>query len=427
MSHFKCCKTKEFTNFICVYCLGVFHPSCFERKYYKVIQGNKVYCSTKCEEQDKNRNEKLMSQLEQKDRILRKKTEDYEKLEIDSERTIDELKELINELKNELREKENHYGRERRRTLDFEDEVFRNEEKFESDLKEKCAVINDLNHQMAELKNRNKILVENSINDLNKITVMEKQMDEWNIQNNEIMKRLEDMKEENIKLRKHIEELTATQEENIKLREHFTELKTIQINSNTGKPSGSNISSKNSSELTERECTGSLNQKRKILVVGDEDAKGMITLLKTFTDYKYDIHLIYERKPLITETVNNISVCAKKFGKEDFILFLWSANFSIQGRGIDGNLISKLTSSCQETNLILIGPPFHRERPILNRFIEEDCWTLSMLVAGTKKETHHFVPMPIITGHNGLLSYDQKENLIRHLTNNLIKKQFFRA
>lgn len=50
--------------------------------------------------QGKNRNDKLLSQLEEKDRILETKTEDYKKLRIVIAKTIHELKEEIIKMKN---------------------------------------------------------------------------------------------------------------------------------------------------------------------------------------------------------------------------------------------------------------------------------------------------------------------------------------
>lgn len=68
----------------------------------------------------------------------------------------------INRLKNDFREKEEHYHRERRRTRDFENEVFRNEEGFETDLKTKMAQIAALKGQIADLYKKLYILEENS-------------------------------------------------------------------------------------------------------------------------------------------------------------------------------------------------------------------------------------------------------------------------
>jgi hypothetical protein len=46
---FKCCRNKDFANFICIVCCNVFHPSCIERLPNVVkLGGFKIFCSLEC-------------------------------------------------------------------------------------------------------------------------------------------------------------------------------------------------------------------------------------------------------------------------------------------------------------------------------------------------------------------------------------------
>lgn len=50
MAHFKCCK-KNFANFCCIECLGVFHPTCLERKKGHIkLADYRILCSSECRE-----------------------------------------------------------------------------------------------------------------------------------------------------------------------------------------------------------------------------------------------------------------------------------------------------------------------------------------------------------------------------------------
>lgn len=52
---FKCCQNKNFSNYCCVSCLNIFHPSCLERKTeWKIVDGYKIYCSEQCKTEKEN-------------------------------------------------------------------------------------------------------------------------------------------------------------------------------------------------------------------------------------------------------------------------------------------------------------------------------------------------------------------------------------
>lgn len=411
MPFFKCCKNKEFSNLFCIVCHNVFHPSCLERKGYKLLQDYKVYCSTKCQELYMNTNtDSLLKQLNDKTIQLRKKTEDMENIEMENETIIEKMKTEIDTLKKELREREIYYNREKRRTLDFEDEVFRNEESFVSDINEKNCEISQLKQQLFELKKANNILEDNLNDDLEKMKSLEETIIVLNKKNDATIKSLNTIEKEKNELLKHI-----------------NELQNLKINCKKNAPDVSNMAiASNSTEIEVCVDSSELHlSTKKILILGDENVKGFMRLLKIYTDYEYNIHSNCSRRATLREMVDFVLLLAKKFSKNDYIIFFWSANYSLQGKGVDCNLIKKMIAACQLTNLILLGTPFIEYRPILNRFVEEDCWTLSMLVAEMNLATVHFFPSPVYT-KNGLLSYEHKVNIVRHLTNNMIHTTLFR-
>ena len=80
---FKCCQNKTFSNFCCIVCLNIFHPSCLERKPdWKQVEGYKIFCSLQCENLGDSLKQmtKLRKELDSKNKeleILKHKYADY--------------------------------------------------------------------------------------------------------------------------------------------------------------------------------------------------------------------------------------------------------------------------------------------------------------------------------------------------------------
>lgn len=409
MSNYKCCKNKEFSNLVCVSCHGIFHPSCLERKNYKPIHGYKVYCSKKCEDSDKD--DKLHKDLEKKDKLLKAKTEALEKLELEYEKNIVELQNEISLLEKDKREREEHYKKERRRTLDFEDEVFQNEESFAKELKVKVDEIYELNKTLAELHSKKQILEDNVQGYLAEIINFQKKMDELCKLNSEMREKVRLSEKENIDLKNQIADLCRN----------------ISPCDEKGVTSEKTQDKDVMTTTTEQQTRRNRN---KILLIGDENVKGMINLLKTHTKYSFDINSHHLKINSLDDLLNNCLRYAKKFTENDYIITLLSPKISLQGKGVNCTSLRKLISACSTTNLIIIAPPFCKDRPVLNRFIEEDNMTIGVMMAAMKINRNYYFSMAL-TSDNGFISYDQKTSLVRNICLNILNKKpenhFFRA
>ncbi|CAG9772424.1 unnamed protein product [Ceutorhynchus assimilis] len=155
----KCCKKKDVNSFCCKSCLGVFHPSCMERyKSVRVIYRNTIYCSEECAEKD----------------LL------IEKAETDREKQFQEMNQEILELKQELRAKQLHIKRMERRTQDFENDIFEDEQRS-------IEKINELNDSMNKLKlDIVKLNEENNVFASEKV-IMQEELNKANKQYQELM------------------------------------------------------------------------------------------------------------------------------------------------------------------------------------------------------------------------------------------------
>lgn len=100
--NFKCCKNKDFSNFICVACNSVFHPSCMERMTDIVkVSGFRILCSESCQ-----------NIFNEKDHME------------------DEKSEKIDALVKELKEKDTYIKRLKRNSQTFENDVTEAEKSF---------------------------------------------------------------------------------------------------------------------------------------------------------------------------------------------------------------------------------------------------------------------------------------------------------
>lgn len=408
MAFFKCCKNKEFSNYICVHCQGVFHPSCLERKSYKVLNGYKVYCSSKCEELNKNINEtsdRLLRELEKKDKLLSDKTEALENLEVEKDNDIDELRSEISALRQELREKEEYFKKERRRTLDFEDDVFRNEESLHAEISSKTDKLSELNNKMLELKDRNVSLEKSKHDEYIKLKSLEEEMASLDKNNKVLLDSLRRLEDENNILKIQIEELKS-------------ELASVTADARTKNTEDQNTQV-NAPQNTNHVQAQNLREKmKKILVMGNNNVKGLITLLKQHTSHEYDINS--HHADTWKELSKLSSLFANKFNKNDYVIIFGSSSDAVRGNRLDTNLIRNVIEVFAETNLIIIAAALHHNRPVLNRLIEDHSLSTSIIVSEMKSNTTHFLPLPLFA-HRGLLTYDQKVALISKLCHTIIQ------
>ncbi|KAG5892576.1 hypothetical protein JTB14_036785 [Gonioctena quinquepunctata] len=127
---FKCCK-KDFGNLFCITCCDIFHPSCLDRKTkYKELGSFKIYCSQNCELKDAERKQdadKLVNDIKKLKNDVSQRDETINKLEYEKDEKITELMKRIDELEKDTKEREAAYIRARKKTQDFEDEVYETE------------------------------------------------------------------------------------------------------------------------------------------------------------------------------------------------------------------------------------------------------------------------------------------------------------
>lgn len=396
---FRCCKSKEFNNYVCVICHNVFHPSCIDRvKDYKLVKGYKIYCSAKCSQTEKNE-EKLIKELEKRDRILREKNEDLDKLQDELERVTVESMRHINDLKKELEEKEAHYKREKRRTQDFTDEVYCNEETLTRELNDKNEKIVKLTNQVEVINEKNRILEQNVEEQESKMQELANKLKEFDDLNKEMVNSIKLFEAENRRLENEL----------VKMR---TQVKTFSDNTP--------ISAKDIVDQLEINVNMPKNHKKKqLLVVGDNNVKGVLTLLKDKTNYEFDINCQRLWRPSMEEIISKGVKCSTNFDKSDFVIIICSPWDAKKGKILHKSSLLELKNIGNRTNLIIIGAPLQRHKHILNFIIEEQNLKLSTIAARDSTDGPVFVPLAVVT-NGGILDDAQKENIMEYITKFLL-------
>lgn len=191
---FKCCKNKEFSNYCCIACNAIFHPSCLDRIQAEKIGGYRIYCSDKCK-----------SNATEKEVMVQRLTEETKK-----------LREVI-------REKENHIVRIHRNSQIFELDVSEAESNYESQLETLNKKIRSLVDEKDELEAQNQKCLMEFQNETKMKNKLSNDLIDLNKQNKSLLASIGALGKENVKFKCDIKIL-----ENVikKLKDEKDELET---------------------------------------------------------------------------------------------------------------------------------------------------------------------------------------------------------
>lgn len=146
--NFKCCK-KDFNSYCCKNCLGIFHESCLGKKKNVLhLGGHQILCSKSCQEKSNDFTASVKAKLREQVNSLQ-----IEIAEI-TDKSDTQISLLENELalkNSELNDKDAYILRMRRNTKDFEDEVFEQEQNFQSTIDTQKRQIEELKLEIDRL------------------------------------------------------------------------------------------------------------------------------------------------------------------------------------------------------------------------------------------------------------------------------------
>lgn len=368
---FKCCKNKVNNNWICAVCKNIFHPSCLKRGgNVQVLEQNLILCSEDC--QDKA---------------------DAEEVSV-----VDTLQKLLKDCREEIRHKDEHIKRLNRKSVVFEENATEMEANLLAELRTCRLKIGELQKQaeeQSELLNvlQNVVLVnaetqtprvhQNSVNTQTKVKTRthsiqtdvddfhEKLIEFKNLTDtlqNEILSKSEkinsleqDFGEMEDLNRSMVASIRTLEAENHAYYIEISRLRGLSRECSDGRASLFIDVSTDLPPEDNNVCSGLKNGKkvsttvRKIFILGDQTVNNLNKSLQRNLGDNFQIQSFVKSNALFTQAIQNLSELTRGFGKDDFVIVGCGSNDLAAGKYPRMNLIKKVISDCENTNLIFLS------------------------------------------------------------------------
>lgn len=319
---YKCCK-KPLVNYICIQCSSIIHRSCIGKlKDVKKIEMNKIICCG-----DTN------NQLSRKD--------DHSCESDDLEQTIHELAQE-SEMKNRFIEK---MKKEHKLLLD---EATRNETELNNIIEDQSKIIASLEKRVLEL---NAKTLDKNINFTNSSTQTHGPMD------NLISVSTQSTQNSTSRATQCERNITLPVAAHHSTEEHvnYSELKNFN----------------KQSEHTETQSVHKNCTRKSLILSGHTAYRCGVIFKKHVNSMKFDTQYLNLSKNNLMEITKNHITLSKNYNKNDFKIVFLGSGEAMKGKQLDDKVLSDIIINSMHTNLILIGIPYHSNRPVLNNFIEQ--------------------------------------------------------
>lgn len=277
-----------------------------------------------------------------------------------------------------------HILRLQRNTQDFEEDVFRAEKDLEKQINEQRKKITDLSKETLELTQKNNELLRDSNELEKKILTLEKNLTDITKLNNEMLSSIKTLSTDNEALMNQLK--IATKE----LFECNTrkQLQNVIVNEDI------------------EETQAMAGKKPQVLIIGDENARGLISLFKYLTNKEYDVNCQWSRRLLFDDHIKHCLRMIRRFTKEDCVILFTGVTNALKGKPVISELLLTLLHNSANTNLFICGPPFQNNRPILNKLIQQNDFKLSECI---RRFSHSYFIPSRVTSRHGLLTYYEKK------------------
>lgn len=396
----KCCRSKDFANFCCITCSSIFHPSCLER-YKEVVKlgGYRIYCSSECQ-----------------------------KRAIDDEERVGALLEEIERLKREIEGRDHCIKRLDRRSREFEDEVSEAEEKYNQQVLEMRDKIARLNRELSELRQKNLELQGMVQDDKLLVTKLESDIKEISSINENMLISIRTLESENDVYRAEIKDLKQSIEASLLIcpphrvsgdglqlsTEDNSDLLLKNDSNSTGdrQNQNENFADPNTDPSGSNACSDRpLLRRPQLLIMGGEDAVGLLSLFRRYTNYSCDINCQTNVRD-INDRIQRCIGLSRGFNEIDSVVLLIGSGDVKKGRMI-GDSLQSLLEKCSGCNLFIVGPTLWTNRSILNKEIQRHDVILQNYIQQWPKV--HYLPSRSRTP-NGRLNYSTKVKLAELLS-----------
>lgn len=150
-------------------------------------------------------------------------------------------------------------------------------------------------------------------------------------------------------------------------------------------------------------------RRQRVLILSGNTAYNCGSVLREqMSDVHLDIDIQYvnKTKTYLEDIVENHSTLSKSFDKRDWRIVFMGSGEASNGKQIRQKVIDDLIKNSTHTNTIVVGTPYHRNRPVLNRFIDETNANLKYSLLNTSHVIFidpNDVLRPFQTSHNGII------------------------
>lgn len=335
-SKFKCCR-KDISNYICIVCLGLFHPSCMERRSSIIKLGKcRVYCSEHCQKEDQNREEKEKTWLEE-----------------------------LKKARHECEEKSVFIERLKRRSQDFEDEVINVEGKYVREIMDQKNMITDLGRRILELQSRGEEW-QRQFEEKDQLVIrLEKDIAELSDLNRSLISTIKILEEEN---KMHLCEL-----ERVGRSVSDFESRDMQCRSYAGDNCGNgnrtftegvfkgpdNVKNQAVANLKNISSSNSKSGSNKLLILSDETGRHVSKVLAECLRHR-NMRVESIRKPgaWLCGVVSDIGDLAASYTFSDYVLIMAGVNDFINGKYPSFKTLNNKINACANTNVLMASVPY---------------------------------------------------------------------
>lgn len=397
---FKCCKNKEFNNYCCKVCYGIFHESCLTRKKSVVVVGGHVIlCSKECKEIDTthiNDIKILEESLEnaKKENSIKERT--FEEISKKYDIDMEEMRKCIEDLSKEIREKDSYIKRLKRNTQDFEDQVFEQEQNMNLQIKEQRDLISGLIREKNELFHINEDLKVKLEENTEQQKIIENQLEEFNNIKKDMISTIQTLTADNdtyasevLQLRNKLygesryntdvqtesSDAKMDQEKNRKSKSGFETIQHVgrerqdkdymQTHTNAGVTKG-NLTTDNTTDND-----NIFKKTRRLMILSDEYGRYLDYFIKR-KDRTVQTETIIKPGASMGNVIADIVDLTKGYTLDDYVVIIAGSNDFRLKKHINFREINSKIRFCTNTNIIFTSVPSiyfsQNQRKLINEF-----------------------------------------------------------
>lgn len=364
---FRCCANKAHSYYCCVTCSHLFHPSCLDRDFTNHIKlgDHKIYCSKGCK-RPPEKDDTLDPPFDELDRLQRENhllriqvTEKNNQLDLitsDKDEVIQGLEEQITEMKSEIKCLQSAIKRDRRKTQEFEDDVFQAEKEILGKLNMKSVEVGSLRDNIKSLKEERLALDLTLQSHKDKMSVLHRDIEDLTEINRAMITSIRALEAENSSYTNEIDVLKS-QIASFSSGGGTQDLK--RTAATTIQPMHSDHIQGQKQNVVQNQkkvkTTVDIPKKNKILILTDNFGKYMYNSLNFLLKNMFSIQVLCKPFAKLSEVISGSDSTIEGLNKSDFVIVLAGIN----NENISTKSLSSLANKCFYTNLIVCTIPIN--------------------------------------------------------------------